>query len=60
MFKQREDGIRQIHLRVPEEVHTRLKVRAAIDNQSINELLTTRIISILIEGTGSNGEKVRL
>lgn len=43
MFKKRQDGTRQIHLRVPEGVHRELKVRAARGDQTINEMLVARI-----------------
>jgi len=59
MFKTTEDGSRQIHLKVPENVHRKLKIMAAMGDQSINEMLATKVISILLAGQESKETTVK-
>ena len=59
MFKTTEDGSRQIHLKVPENVHRKLKIMAAMGDQSINEMLATKVISILLTGQESKETTVK-
>lgn len=47
MFKIEKDGSRQIHLRVPAAVLRRLKIMAASEDRTINEMLVEKVISLV-------------
>ena len=54
MFKTGREGARQIHLRVPAELHRRLKIMAAENDQTVTEMLTERVISVMAGGPGTD------
>jgi len=51
--------VRQIHLRVSAELHRRLKIMAAANDQTITEMLTERVISVLAGGREPKTDRTR-
>lgn len=56
MVRKSDAGTRQVHLRVPTAIHRRLRVKAAIDDKTINQLLAARVISMVLDETGGGLE----
>lgn len=48
MYKNATDGMRQIHMRIPADVHRHLKVMAAESDRTVNELLIARVINLVL------------